>query len=243
ILCEKPLALDEAECREMAAAADEAGVLLMEAFMYRFHPQWRRVVDLIRSNEIGEVHSVQGFFSYDNHNPADIRNQVKTGGGALYDIGCYAISSARLAMGGEPVRVVSLLRRDPSFGTDSLSSAVMDFGAGENAAARQAIFTAGTQLFGDQRVDIHGTGGKITVHLPFNVYPDTAVTVTVTNGVGARDIKTGPVDMYGLQFDAFSRAVRNGGPAPTPPSDALANMKVIDALFRSEKSGSWETVR
>lgn len=238
VLCEKPICLDAAQTEQAIAYAAGKGVLLMEAFMYRFHPQWRRVVDLIRSNEIGAVQSVQGFFSYSNANPEDIRNRTETGGGGIYDIGCYTISSARLAMGGEPDRVVSLVQRDAGFGTDVLASAIMDFGSG-----RQAGFTVATQMFGDQRIDIRGTGGTITVHLPFNIYPDTPVRITVTNGVGARDIFTGPVDMYGLQFDAFSRAVRNGGTAPTPPSDALANMKVIDALFRSEKSGSWERVR
>ncbi len=236
ILCEKPLCLNAAETEQAIEYAQKKGVLVMEAFMYRFHPQWRRVDDLIRSNEIGAVHSVQGFFSYDNANPADIRNQVETGGGGLLDIGCYAVSSARFTMGREPDRVVSLVQRDARFKTDVLASAIMDFGGDH------AIFTVSTQMFGDQRVDVRGTGGLITVHLPFNIFPDVPVRLTVTNGVGARDIFTGPIDMYGLQFDEFSRAVRNGEPAPTPPSDALANMKVLDAIFRSENSGAWEKV-
>ncbi len=238
VLCEKPICMDAAQTKDAVDYAQAKGVLLMEAFMYRLHPQWTRVVDLIRSNEIGTVQSVQGFFSYNNANPGDIRNQTETGGGGIYDIGCYTISSARLAMGREPERVVSLVQRDSGFGTDILASALMDFGSG-----RQAEFTVSTQMFGDQRVDIRGAGGTITVHLPFNVYPDTPVRITVTNGVGARDIFTGPVDMYGLQLDAFSRAVRDGGAVPTPPSDSLANMQVIDAIFRSEKSGAWERVR
>jgi len=237
ILCEKPLCLNAAQTEQAIEYAQKKGVLLMEAFMYRFHPQWRRVDDLIRSNEIGAVHSVQCFFSYNNANPKDIRNQVETGGGGLLDIGCYAVSSARFAMGREPDRVVSLVQRDSRFNTDVLASAMMDFGGAH------AIFTVSTQMFGDQRVEVHGTGGSIAVHLPFNVFPDVPVRVTVTNGVGARDIFTGPVDMYGLQLDAFSWAVRNKEAAPTPPSDALANMKVLDAIFRSEKSSAWEKVQ
>jgi predicted dehydrogenase len=237
ILCEKPLTMNGAEAEDAAAYARRKGVLLMEAFMYRFHPQWLRVQELIQSGEIGTVTGVECAFSYNNSNAADIRNQLETGGGGLMDIGCYAVSSARFAVGREPKRVVSLVQRHATFKTDILASAIMDFGD------IHGIFTVGTQTYPDQRVDIRGTGGVITVHLPFNVYPDVPVRVTVNCGVGARDILSGPVDMYGLQFDAFSRAVRERLPAPTPPEDAIANMKVLDAIFRSETSGAWEAVK
>ena len=236
ILVEKPIALNAAEAAEAVAYARQKGVLLMEAFMYRFHPQWQHVKDLIASGEIGRVRNVECIFSYDNANPADIRNRKDVGGGGLLDIGCYAVSSARFVLGREPARTVALVERDPVFRTDTLASALLDFGDA------QAIFTVSTQLQSDQRVNIRGTGGLISVHLPFNVYPDVPARVTVTCGVGTRNIESGPVDMYGLQFDAFSHAVREGESAPTPPEDAVANMKVLDAIFRSEQSGAWEAV-
>lgn len=238
ILCEKPLALDAADAADAIQYAKSKGVLVMEAFMYRFHPQWVRVAEIVRCGEIGKVHAVHSFFSYMNKDPQNIRNQLEAGGGALLDIGCYTVSVPRLVMGREPVRVVSLVARDPGFGTDILSSGILDFG--DNS---RALFTVGTQTFPHQRVDVYGSNGTITVYVPFNMYPDVPAKVTVRTGVGTRDILLGPEDQYGLMFDAFSRAIREGKPEPTDPADAINNQKVLDALFRSEKSGTWEPVQ
>jgi predicted dehydrogenase len=236
VLCEKPLAMDAGEAQACLEHCRRKGVRLMEAFMYRFHPQWRRTVELVRSGEIGAVRSVHIGFGYFNTSPENIRNILEVGGGALRDIGCYAVSAARLLFQAEPRRAVSLVNRDPAFKTDVLSSAILDFGEG------RAIFTVGTQVFSHQGVEAVGTGGRISVHLPFNAFPDAPMRITVSTSVGEREPILPAADQYGLEFEAFSRALREDLPVPTPPEDAVSNQRVLDALFASERSGGWERV-
>jgi predicted dehydrogenase len=237
VLCEKPFAMNAGEAEKAIRYAEKKGVLVMEAFMYRFHPQWQRARELVRIGEIGDVHSISTVFSYTNKDPKNIRNRLDAGGGAIQDIGCYAISCSRFLMGQEPRRAVSLIRRDPDFGTDALSSGILDFGHA------RALFSAGTQSFAQQRVEVLGSAGTLVVPLPFNSPADVPAQVQVTTGVGPRTISFPAVDQYLLMVEAFSRAVRSGGPVPTPPQDAIDNMRVEDALFRSESSGGWEEVR
>jgi predicted dehydrogenase len=182
------------------------------------------------------VRAVHALYSYMNMDPANIRNILAAGGGAIPDIGCYAVSSARFVIGREPSRAISLVARDPVFKTDILSSAILDFGDA------RALFTVATQARPAQSVEVLGTGGAIRIHLPFNAYPDVPQEVTVTTGIGARTILFPVVDQYSVMFDEMSRAIRAGGPVPTDPQDAVDNMKVLDALFRSERSGAWEKV-
>ncbi len=236
VLCEKPFALNATEAEAAFRYAEGRGVMVMEALMYPFHPQWRRVREIIRSGEIGELRAVHTLFSYMLKDPTNIRNILAVGGGAIRDIGCYAVSCARYLIGREPSRVISLVQRDASLGTDILSSAILDFGAAQSA------FTVGTQTHPWQRVDVAGSGGAITILLPFNAYPDVPMQVTVTTGLSARTVLTPPTDQYAEMFEAFSRAVREGGAVPTPSQDAVNNMKVLDALFKSERSGAWERV-
>jgi len=236
VLCEKPFALDAKEAEQAVRHAERKGVLVMEAFMYRFHPQWMRAREIVRSGEIGEVQSVNTIFSYMLTDPTNIRNVLSSGGGGIPDIGRYAVSSARFLMGREPARVVSLVHRDPKLKTDILTSGILDFGVA------RAVFTVGTQSFPWQRVDVLGSGGELSVQIPFNPFPDVPMRVEVTTGVGPRTYLSPAADQYVEMFEPFSRAVREGGPAPTPPQDAIDNMKVLDALFHSEKSGSWEQV-
>ncbi len=236
ILCEKPLGLNAGEVEEAIAYTRKKKVLLMEGFMYRFHPQWIRARELVAIGEVGTPTAVQGHFFYNNQNPGDIRNRPEAGGGGILDIGCYAVSSTRYLLGREPKRVVGLIQWDERFGTDRLASGILDF---EDV---QATFTVGTQTGAAQGVRLFGTGGSVEVVLPFNAYPDVPLAVHVRSGVGNRTVYTGPTDQYVEQFEAFSRAVRNGTEEPTPPEDALNNQKVLDALFRSGKSGSWEKV-
>ncbi len=236
ILCEKPIALDAVEAAEAIAYAESKGVMVMEAFMYRYHPQWIRAKQIIDVGEIGEVLSIHTIFSYFNDDPDNIRNRNETGGGALMDIGCYAISTARFLTGKEPLRVVSTIDRDPVGGTDTFSSAILDFGKA------RAQFTVSTRMAPRQKVSVYGSSGNLTVIRPFNAYPDVPLKVIVDAGDGPREFACGPADQYALMFDAFAKAFREGKGAPPPPSDAIANMKVIDAVFRSEKSGNWEDV-
>jgi predicted dehydrogenase len=238
VLCEKPLAMSVVEAREMVQAADSAGVLLMEAFMYRLHPLWAEVRRLLSEGAIGDLLAVQVFFSYFNVNPEDIRNIAHAGGGALRDIGCYAVNAARMLFGTEPTRVRGAIRRDPGFGTDVLTSALLDFDG------RHATLTCSTQLEDDQRVHIHGTKGRMLVEIPFNIPPDRATRILVASGGEppvAPEITVHEVaaaDQYQVQADAFSRALRQGIPVPTPPADAIANLEVMERiLVDAERSG------
>ena len=240
VLCEKPIAMDAAQARQMAGRARERGLLLMEAFMYRYHPQWIRARQILDTGELGRVLSVHTSFTYNNADPANIRNRREAGGGALYDIGCYAISVARWMVGEEPERVLSLMKRDESFGTDVLSSALLDFGAASGDA--RSLFTVATKAFPVQRVDVLGEKGSLSVILPFNAYPDVPLALEVSTSLGTRRIESAAADQYAAMFAAFSRSLRSGAPAPTPIEDGIANMAVIDALFRSEQSGRWERV-
>jgi predicted dehydrogenase len=236
VLCEKPFAMNAREAEQAFAHAKSKGVLVMEAFMYRYHPQWKRAREIVKAGEIGDVQAVSTLFTYMLKDPKNIRNILAAGGGGIPDIGCYAVSSARFLIGQEPTRVISLVHRDPDLGTDVLASGILDFGT------TRSMFTVGTQTYPWQRVDALGSGGALSVLLPFNAYPDSPLQVSVTTSLGTREVYTPPTDQYVEMFEAFSRAVREGGSAPTPPEDAVANMKVLDALFKSEKSGAWEKV-
>lgn len=241
VLCEKPLALSAAEAELLRPAS--ARVHIEEAFMVRHHPQWQRARDLVRAGRIGAVRAVQVFFSYSNADPANIRNQPGTGGGALYDIGCYAILAGRYLFGHAPLRGIALVDRDPALGTDRLTSAMLDFGAGQ-----QASFTVSTQSVRFQRVQVVGERGRIELFIPFNATRAVPMRLAVDDG-GLPDgssitVETVPAcDQYQLQVEAFSRRVREGVP-PTAQGldDAVAQARVIDALWRSEQTGHWETV-
>ncbi|MCX5494998.1 Gfo/Idh/MocA family oxidoreductase [Kaistia dalseonensis] len=236
VLCEKPLGMSRAEAETLKAAAGP--LLVAEAFMIRHHPQWHEVRRLLRAGRIGPVHTVQTFFSFLNIDPNNIRNKPETGGGAILDIGCYAIASARFIFEAEPVRVMALIDRDPVMGTDRSVSILADFGEG-----RQFSASLSTQAFRHQRVGIIGTEGRIEMPTPFSAPTDETTTIGIDiHGPGQPlDTLTIPaVDQYALQVEAFSRAVRGTGPWQYGIDDALANMAVLDALFRSEKSGTWE---
>jgi len=238
ILCEKPLCLNAAEAVKAADYCKKKKVPLMEAFMYRFHPQWVRAAEVVRAGELGKVLATTAIFAYTNKDGANIRNKLDCGGGALMDIGCYAVSSSRLLMGGEPVRVATSLIRDPTFKTDILSSAMLDYGDG-----RTSTFTVSTQMFPHQRVTAHGTNGSLSVEIPFNMFADIPGKLTISTSVAKREVETEIIDQYLLMFEAFAQAVIEKTEVPTPLSDAVANMAVLDALFASAASGKWEKVR
>jgi predicted dehydrogenase len=232
VLCEKPLALTAAEAETMIAACAEAGVVLMEAFMYRHHPTWVAVRELIAAGRIGELRAIQSSFSFYNDDPANIRNVRDYGGGALYDVGCYCINLSRMLMGEEPSAVQGALTRDPSSGVDIISSGLLSFGAG-----RVATFTCSTRLESDQRVHIYGPTGRISIPLAFNIPPDRPTEIHVTNGgdppvAPATEVLTFPTaDPYTAEAEAFAAAILDGSPVPVAPADAVANLRVIEALL------------
>jgi len=241
VLCEKPIALTRAEAESLLAVRERTGVRIGEAFMIRCHPQWLRLRELLEQGRIGELRAVMGFFSYFNADPANIRNRVEYGGGALMDIGCYLIQGARYGFAQEPLRVVATIDRDPAMHTDRLTSALLEFPRG------QAIFTCSTQAVPYQRMHFVGTKGRIEIEIPFNAPPDRPTRLFIDDGnllgEGLETESFAVCDQYTLQGDAFSKAVLEGGEVPVPLEEAIRNMAVIEAVFNSARSGRWEAVR
>jgi predicted dehydrogenase len=240
VLCEKPIALTADEARQLIEVRKRTGRHVAEAFMVRYHPQWQLAREIARSGRIGDVRAIQTFFSYFQTDPANIRNQADIGGGGLYDIGCYAILTARYLFGAEPTRAIGLIDRDPNMGTDRLTSGLVEFPGG-----RHLSFTCSTQLVPYQRVQIAGTKGRLEVQIPFNAPPGRTTRILIDDG---RDLSGGgitveeiePCNQYTLQGDEFSRAVLGHKAPDWPIEDAVANMRVIDAIFQSVTTGAWE---
>jgi len=237
VLCEKPIGLDAAEARQLLEVARRhPRQKAMEAFMYRLHPQWRRAKQIVRDGGVGEPRVLESFFSYFNDDPNNVRNQSGIGGGGLMDIGCYNISFARWVFGSEPRRVVGIMEYDPAFQTDRLASGILDFGR------QTSTFTCAMQLQPHQRANIVGTEGRVEIEIPCNAPPDRPCRIWHQRGAEIEEIVFEVCDQYTIEGDAFSRAVLDDTPVPTPLEDAVANMRVIDAIFRSAKSERWETL-
>jgi len=240
VLCEKPIALSAKEAETLLSVQRETGKIIAEAFMVRSHPQWARAKAWIEAGQIGELVSVQAAFSYFNRDAGNIRNKKDLGGGALYDIGCYAVNTSRYLFGREPKRAIAACERDPEFGTDRLTSGMLDFGGAH------ATFTCSTQAVPHQRVNVLGTKGRIELEIPFNAPAHRPSRIFLDDG-SARDgssVQTTVfpvVDQYSLQSEQFSRAVRSGGAVENSIEIAIGNMRVIDALFRSAETGQWQS--
>jgi predicted dehydrogenase len=239
VLCEKPLSMTVAEAKTLLDVRASTGVKICEAFMIRSAPQWLRVRQLLDEGRIGELRAVAGVYSYFNINPANIRNQVETGGGALYDIGCYLVQSSRYAFQRQPKRVVGLVDRDSQMGTDRLTSAILDFGTGH------AVFTCSTQQIPCQKIQFLGSKGRIEIEIPFNAPIDRPTRLFIDStgdltfsGITMESFPTS--DQYTQQGDAFARAVFENAEVPVTLEDSIGNMTVIEAIFRSGKSGQWE---
>ena len=240
VLCEKPIALSADEARTLVAARDRTGVIIQEAFMVRSHPQWLAVREDVRGGRLGELRAIQMAFSYFNRDPQNVRNQAGIGGGGLMDIGCYPIVLSRFLFEAEPVRVIASMDRDPEFGTDRLTSALLEFPRG------QSVFTCSTQLVPYQRTQVLGTRGRIEVEIPVNAPPDQPCRILFDDGrdalgTGVESRSFSVCDQYTLQADEMAQLIRGGGEPPFPLEDSVANMRVIDALVRSAQAGRWET--
>lgn len=235
VLCEKPIGMNAAEAELLITAAKKYPDLkVMEAFMYRFHPQWQKTKSLVKEGKIGNVKTIESFFSYYNVRAENIRNKVELGGGALMDIGCYCISFPRFILEKEPVRVMSTINYDPNMKTDRYTSALLDFSSGISSS-----FTCSTQLIPYQQTNILGTEGRIEIEIPVNAPPDKSTRIWLITKEGKEEITFGPADQYTLQGDAFSKAVLDDTEVPTPLTDAVNNMKVIDAIFKSNETNGW----
>jgi predicted dehydrogenase len=239
VLCEKPIALSATEARELLGVRDRTGVKIGEAFMVRAHPQWAKVRELIDAGRIGDMRLVVGHFSYYRRDFTDIRSKLNFGGGALMDIGCYPVMLSRWLFNAEPIEVIAQIERDPDMRVDRLGSGLLRFEKG------QASFTCSGQLVPHQRMNVFGTRARIEVEIPFNAPPDAAARIYVDGGgdLAGRDretIELAIVDQYTLQGDRFSEAIRGVGDVPVGLEDAIGNMAVIDALFRSAETRRWE---
>lgn len=238
VLCEKPIALSSAEAQQLLdVARQHPKIKVMEAFMYRHHPQWQRAKQIVNEGGIGELRTIQSFFSYFNNDPSNIRNQAEIGGGGLMDIGCYNISQSRFIFGKEPQRVLGIADFDPEFKTDRLASGILDFGNGSTAT-----FTCSTQLAGYQRVNILGTTGRVEIEIPFNAPNDRPCKIWHQHDGKIEEILFDTVDQYMLQGELFSQAILNDMPVFTPLEDAVNNMRVIEAIFESNSSNAWVTL-
>lgn len=237
VLCEKPIGLSSAEGQQLVdAAAQHPQLKVMEAFMYRHHPQWQQAKSLIDSGRIGELRTIQSFFSYFNNDPGHICNQTSSGGGALMDIGCYNISLSRFLFDCEPHRVLGLIERDPAFRTDRISSGIMEFPLGTST------FTCGTQLVPYQRIHAFGTTGRVEIEIPFNAPPDRPCRIWHQDDEAIEEIVIATSDQYTVQGDLFAKAVQEDLPVPTPLTDAVNNMRVIEALKRSADASTWQSL-
>jgi len=236
VLCEKPIALTATEAKELLKETEKFPHLkVMEAFMYRHHPQWIRALELINGGGIGMVKTVHSFFSYYNDDPENIRNMVDIGGGGLMDIGCYCISLARLIFDEEPQRVFGKIEYDPGFETDRICSGILDFVQGTST------FTCSTQLVPYQRVNVFGTKGRIEIEIPFNAPPDKPCKMLFQNNEIIEEIEIKICDQYTIQGDLFSLAVLKNEKVPTPIEDAVENMKVLEAVIQSAEKEEWCT--
>ncbi len=235
VLCEKPVGLNANEAEKLLKTTEKYPELkVMEAFMYRFHPQWQKAKSLIKEGRIGEVKNVHSFFSYYNADPSNIRNKTDVGGGGLMDIGCYCISFPRFIFEKEPVRIVSTMEFDPEMKTDRLTSGLMDFSSGLTSS-----FSCSTQLMPYQRANILGTAGRIEVEIPVNAPPDLPSKITLFTKDNQEEFIFDPVDQYTLQGDAFAKAVLENTEVPTPLIDAINDLKAIDAVVQSAKINNW----
>lgn len=239
VLCEKPIGLDAAEALDLIAARDRTGVVIGEAFMVQTHPQWVRTLELVRSGRIGQLRFAMGSFGYFLMESDNVRNVREYGGGGLMDIGCYLIKTSRMIFGEEPVRVSGVLVRDTKFGTDILTSAILEYPSGH------CVFACSTQVVPHQSMQFFGTTGRIELEVPYNATAGATSRIRIDDG---RDVlgsgitveEFAPCDQYTIQGNRFSRAIREGSAPPVPLEDSLRNMAVIDAVFRSAERGGWE---
>jgi predicted dehydrogenase len=238
VLVEKPLALKAEQIDAVIAARDKAGVVVSEAFMVFYHPQWRKVRELIAGGAIGKLRRIDGAFTYANRDPGNMRNQLALGGGALADIGVYPVITARFATGMEPQRVRATVERDPDFGTDRYASAVVDFGDFEMG------FYCSTQMALRQAMVFHGDQGTIEVAAPFNAgeYDLASVTLHTVKRDRSEVFRFSGVRQYRLQAEAFAEKIAGGNVDLFELEASRANQKVIDAIFRAGEHEGWEAI-
>lgn len=238
VLCEKPIALDSAQIDDLIDARDTRGVVISEAFMVQYHPQWAKVRALIEEGAIGQLRQVQGVFCYHNVDPDNMRNQVALGGGALPDIGVYPTVTTRIATGREPVRVRAQVERDSRFGTDSYANVLADFGE------FNLNFYVSTQMALRQQMLFHGTEGVIEVHAPFNAgdYDHAAISLHNQTRDGAQTFRFPGIRQYKMLVEAFAEKVSGADIDLFSLENSKSNQKIIDAIYRAGDHDGWEEI-
>ncbi len=226
VLCEKPISVNHNDALELLEFTNKyPNLKVMEAFMYRFHPQWDFIKKVLESGEIGDIKHVHSTFCYFNNNPENIKNQSELGGGGLLDVGCYCVNFSRFIYGDEPIEIQSNMDFDPDFNTDRVATGLLRFEDGS------ATFMCGMQVEFDQKAQIFGTKGKIEIDIPFNDAMELPRKVFITKGRKTTEHIFEPCDQYLLQVDAFSKSILDDSKVPIPLQDAVANMKVITQMF------------
>ncbi|HCS65488.1 MAG TPA: NAD-binding protein [Cellvibrio sp.] len=235
VLCEKPLGLNSADAQRLVDAARAHPQLkVMEAFMYRFHPQWQLAKQLVDEGRIGKLHAVHSHFSYNNREPDNIRNKAEWGGGALLDVGCYSISLSRWLFNEEPTQVLGQITPMPGEEVDCITSGIMEFSAGS------ASFTAATKIEPVQYVEAIGDEGSLYLERPFyNDSTDPVQRVRITRNRVQEVIEVPDDNHYSAMGDAFALSIFNNSAVPTSLDDAIANMRAIDAIFESAAKRQW----
>lgn len=234
VLCEKPIGMDADEARKLQQAANKYPRLkIMEGFMYRHHPQWRHVKKLVDKGDIGSLQTLHTMFTYYKDDPENIRNRRETGGGGMMDIGCYALSASRYIFDEEPEKLVSSIDYDPTFKIDRLTSGILEFSRGT------ATFTCSTQASHQQSVEIYGTDALLEVEIPFNPPWNGSTHIYKHTNEGTETISFEPCNQFTIQAEHFARSILEDLPVPAPLSDAVQNMKVLDAVLESADKQQW----
>lgn len=232
VLVEKPVGLSSKEAERLLQETKKYPHLkVMEAFMYRHHPQWIKVKELVDQKAIGDIKTIQSSFSFFEDDPNSIVNSKEFGGGSLMDIGCYPISLSRFLFNSEPKSISSVIEYHPDFKVDVLASGILEFETGTS------VFFSSTQLVDNQQAQIFGTKGNIKFEWPFNPPTDKPSKIWVTIGDDCKTIEFETCNQYTIQADLFALAIINNTPVPTPLEDSVNNMIVIERLEESNKMG------
>jgi predicted dehydrogenase len=236
VLCEKPLAPTSAEVERMQQTARDAGLLLAEAFMLFSHPRIQALRSLVRDGAIGRLGSVQFSFSNPSLDPANIRNKVETGGGALLDKGCYTVALSRYLFDAEPDAVAAASDIDPAFGVDTLTAGIMRFGRG------LASIDTSSALVIHQRLIALGTEGSLALDMPATPDPTQPTVLHISDKSGARIQQWAPCNQYRLMFDDVSAAIRGAREAPVSPAFSLGNARAVEAIAKAAAERRWITL-
>lgn len=235
VLCEKPFSIDAGEAEEMTAACSRAGVHLAEAFMYRHHPRYNKIQEILASGELGDLRGIHGTFTFNSSaNTGNFRFNQAMGGGALYDIGVYPISAARLVTGSEPeAAIVHAFFSEHHDGVDMMASGLLEFSGGI-----ALTFDCGMWAASRNTLEILGTDGRIEVPSAYVCDPNSPSVFYVTVRGQRREVEFPPMNHYSLQADDFAAVVLDEAAPAFGQQDSVRNMRVLDACLESARTRS-----